>query len=342
LLYRLSYLGASLPVTGRGSVTETDPPDNAEGIRARPLGFPGKVRNDASFRTGLAAGLLMSSAAASLAAQPAPAPKATPLVRSPGNADWAATLAEARSRASGEQKLVYVEFARQACGNCQRMDELLYPAFDFEALLVPMVPIKLDLDSGEGNALAVRYEIEDAPAVLITTPEGRLVFLMQGFRNAPDFYAHVHQDLDAYRRFARKVEAQNVAKLTAREALDTGRDLLDRHDPAAALPRLERVGMANDATTAMRDDALELAAAAELELGNPASSLRTIQKLISSTKNPDLRERAELFRAQIPLSQGKSAEALELFEAFRQAHPRSRYAARVDAIIQKLQESKPR
>jgi hypothetical protein len=286
--------------------------------------------------------MLVIAGASALPAQPVPSATPTPLVRSPGNAEWAVSLPEARQRASAQQKFIFVEFDRQGCGNCQRMDQLLYPAFDFEALLVPMVPIKVDLDSPEGQAFALRYEIDEAPSVLVVTPEGRLAFLMQGFQNAPDFYRHIHEQLDAYRRFARKIDAQDVAKLTAPEALSSGRELSQRRDPAAALPRLQRVGRAPGGTDAMREEALELAAAAELELGNPAAAQRTIQKLISSTKDPARQERAELFRAQIPLSANNPAEALKLLQDFRKAYPQSAYTAQVDAIIQKLQEARPR
>ena len=87
---------------------------------------------------------------------------------------------------------VYLEFDRADCGPCQRMDALLYPAFDFEALLIPMVPVKLSLESPEGQELARRYGIREAPSILVTTPEGRLVFLMQGFTNTREFYARIH------------------------------------------------------------------------------------------------------------------------------------------------------
>jgi thiol-disulfide isomerase/thioredoxin len=291
-------------------------------------------------RFSLAAALLLGAAAALLGQTP-PVPPRTPVVRSPGNAEWARDLADARRRAGEQKKLVYVEFEQQDCGNCRRMDALLYNALEFENLLVPMVPVKIDLGSVEGRQLAERYEVAEAPSVLILEPGGRLVFLMQGFQSAPDFYAHAHQDLDAYRRFARKVEAQNVPKLSAAEALDTGRELLQRHDPDAALPRLERAQRAPGATKQAREEALELQAAAELEAGKPASSRQTIDKLIATTKDEDRKERAELFRAQIPLSEGNGTEALKLYQAFKKSHPQSRYIASVDAIIQKLLDSKP-
>ena len=271
-----------------------------------------------------------------------PAPTRTPVVRSPGNADWAQNIAVARDRAAKEKKLVFIEIDDRECGNCQRMDALLYPAFDFEALLVGMVPVKIRLDSFDGKTTAHRYEITEAPSILVVTPEGRLVFIMQGFQTAPAFYQHIHHDLDAYRAFEKKINAQVVAALPAAEALETGRQLFLARDSRAALPRLERVGKAPDATGAMREEALELTATAQLDLGQAAASRQTIEKLMATTNDPDRRERAELFRAQIPLSEDKPAEALALFQAFQKAHPQSKYANGVDAMIRKLQEQPAR
>jgi hypothetical protein len=223
LLYQLSYLGACLPVTGRESVAERDRPDNAAGIRARPGAFPDKMQKSSFVRSRsflgstLAAAILVSPAAVALPqATPPPAPAATrtPAVRSPGNAEWAANPSAALVRAAKEKKLVFIEFDGHDCGNCKRMDALLYPAFDFEALLIPMVPVKVNLESPEGKALVSRYGVGETPSILITTPEGRLVFLMQGFLNTPDFYSHIHQNLDAYRHFASKVDNQDVVKRT--------------------------------------------------------------------------------------------------------------------------------
>src|SRR5262249_18022243 len=204
------------------------------------------------------------------AQQPAAPP--TPLVRSPGNAEWADSSESARSRAAAEGKFVFYEFDRPKCGTCTRMDALLYPAFEFEALLAQMVPVKLSLESAEGGKLALHFGITDTPAVLVTTPEGRLVFQMSGFSSAEDFYSHIHADLDSYRKFARKVAAQEIGKLGAREAYDTGVALYQRSDPGAALPRLKRAISAPDATASIRDDARELLAAVELDLGQTAAS----------------------------------------------------------------------
>jgi tetratricopeptide (TPR) repeat protein len=293
-----------------------------------------------------AAVALFALAAAPGAAQqtPAPTPVTAPAgpVRSPGNADWAANVNEARSKAGSESKLVYYEFDRPGCGDCRRMDALLYPAFDFEALLIGMVPVKVSLESPDGKELGEHYHITDTPSVLITSPEGRLVFLMQGFTTAADFYRHAHTDLDAYRKFALRVDGQDIAHLSSEEAYKTGRELYARLDYQAAVPRLKRAATAPDATPALRESALEGLAAAELELGQLRQARDTIDQVIATTKDSAQLERAELLRAGIPLAQGNPAEALALYRKFEKDHPKSKYLDQVRSFIARLEAAEPR
>ena len=294
----------------------------------------------------LVAGVLAAlPAMAQDAAPQAPPAKTQPEVNrpvtSPGNADWAASVEEARKRAAAQKKLVFYEFESLDCSDCQRMQALLYPAFDFEALLVGMVPVKVRYDVGESKPLQELYGIATAPSILVTTPEGRLVFLMQGFKDAPDFYAHVHRDLDLYRQFAKKLAASDIAALPANEAFQIGRELYARKDPRAAVPYLERASVAPDAGQNVRENALEGLAAVQLELGDSAASRKTIEKLIATAKDSDQKERAELFRAQIPLSQNDPEEALALYRKFVKDHPNSKYVETVQSFIARLSPAAP-
>jgi tetratricopeptide (TPR) repeat protein len=297
----------------------------------------------------LLAALATVFAAGSAAAQQTPPPASAPSaiadskapVKSPGNAEWAQTAEEARKRAATDSQLVFYEFDSPGCDDCIRMQRLLYPAFDFEALLIGMVPVKLRYDFPEAKPLQETYGVATAPSILITTPEGRLVFLMEGFKDAPDFYAHVRKDLDLYRQFAKKIDAQDVATLSANEALATGYELFARKDPKAALPRLKRASVAPNPGAGVREGALENLAAVELDLGDAAASRKSIDQLIALTKNPDQKQRAELFRAQIPLSQNKPEEALALYRKFVKDHPDSKYVERVQSFIVRLSPGSP-
>jgi tetratricopeptide (TPR) repeat protein len=289
--------------------------------------------------------VLLGIAAAARAQTVSPSP--TPvhegrLVKSPGNAVWAPDIAAAHQRAAADGALVYHEFTRKNCGGCARMQALLYPAFDFEALLVGMVPVLVDMDTPEGQRLAERYRVEEPPSVLITTASGRLVFLMQGFQDTPDFYAHVHADLDAYRKFARTVDGQDVAHLPAEEAFRTGQQLYARFDFEGAAARLARAADAKDATPAIRASALQGLAAADLELGRTAESRRAIDRLIATTKDPKQKQNAELFRAQISLVENKPQEALAAYRRFAKEHPDSPYLDEVKTFIARLEGGTPR
>lgn len=298
------------------------------------------------FRAILGAALL-SAAAVARAQNAAPEPSPTPVhegrqVRSPGNAVWAPDINAAHQRAAADGAFVYHEFMRKNCGACSRMQSLLYPAFDFEALLIGMVPVLVDLDTPDGQKLAERYHIDDAPSVLITTASGRLVFLMQGFQDAPDFYAHVHTDLDQYRKFAKVIDAQDVAHLPAADAFKTGQQLYARFDFEGAAVRLARAADAKDATPAIRASALEGLAAADLELGKTAESRRAIDRLIAATKDPAQKENAELFRAQISLVENKPQDALAAYKRFAKDHPDSPYIEKVKTFIARLEGGTPR
>lgn len=286
--------------------------------------------------------IALASAVAGLVAAPCLAqepvhPDPNRPVASAGNAVWAATYDAARKLAAGANKLVFVELdGGSECGQCQRMDTLLYPAVDFEALLISMVPVKVLIDSAEGKELAERFSIDQTPSVVITTPEGRLAFLMLGFTNAPEFYQHVHADLDAYRKFARRSEAQDIAKLPAQEALETGVELYQRSDPGAALPRLKRAVSAPGAAPALREEAREQLAAVQLELGQTAAARATTEALLKTTRDPARRERAEIFRAQLPLHEGKPELALKLLQQFVRDHPKSPHSKQVQQLIDTL------
>jgi tetratricopeptide (TPR) repeat protein len=288
-------------------------------------------------------------AVSSLFAGPAAAQQATPApdesgraVTSPGNARWAPDAEAARARAAADQPLIYYEFVSQGCGDCRRMQALLYPAFDFEALLIGMVPVQLELASPDGARLAERYGITAAPAVLITTSAGRLVFLVQGFRSAPDFYSHVHKDLDTYRKFARTVDDQDVGKLSAEEAYTTGKELYRRYDFAAAAARLERASTAPAGSADLREKALEGLASAELELERPARARKAIDRLLAMTKNPERKQTAELFQAQIALAEQDPGHALAIYKKFEKDYPKSPYLEKVRSYIARLEAAAPK
>ncbi len=306
--------------------------------------MPNQVRLRRLLPRLLGAGFVAAAAIGQEATPPAasPNPEANRPVQSPGNAEWAPDVAFAKKRAAAQKKLVYYEIGGETCGDCRRMQGLLYPAFDFEALLIGMVPVQVKLESAEGQAIGERYSITETPAVLITTPEGRLVFQMQGFKDAGDFYRHAHKDIDAYRKFAAVVDAQDVKTLSAEEAYSSGRALYTRLDYDGAALRLQRAADAPGATPELKESALMGLAAAERQLGHIGAARGTARKVVATTKNADQKERAELFLAELDLTENKPGDALVAYKKFVKDHPKSPYLEKVRGFIAKLEAAAPK
>jgi len=245
----------------------------------------------------------------------------------PGGADWAKTYSEAAARAQKESKLVFVEFDGPSCGNCSRMDALLYPATQFALTIVRTVPVKLEIGKGEALELQKRYGITTPPATLVLSPGGALVFRLEGFDNPGSFYEHLAESLKEWDALNLRIvrEAQTIEDPKAE--LEIGAQLYRRFDPQGALPRLERAAASPTAAPDVRDAALAYLASARLELGDVVGSKAAVEKLLQSTKNPVALEKAELFRAEIAIAGGDRAEAARRLDRFLVRHKDSKFAA---------------
>jgi thioredoxin-related protein len=284
--------------------------------------------------TRIATALLAAALSAAAQAQDPPAPAGG--AAGPGNVAWASTVDEARVRAENESKLVYVEFEKTTCGHCRRMDALLYPALDFEMLMTHMAPVKVNIEKPETSELTKRYGIQDVPAVLVMTAEGRSVFAMQGFASAPEFYREIYRAMDDHKALEKRLESQDINNLTPAEALQTGMELYKRSDPGTALPRLRRAATAKDSTAAQREGALELLARSQLDLGQNADAEATLQKLRTTTKDPVRRERASLLWAQVPFADNRPEEGVRRLQQFLKEYPKSAEAPGVQEMLDKL------
>jgi Thioredoxin-like len=250
---------------------------------------------------------------------------------------WSSGYAEAREKALREDKYVFIEFTKKDCGPCQRMDQLLYPAFDFEALLLRMVPTKLDLDAPEGAALGRKYGVTDAPAVLILSAEGALAFRMVGFLNAPDFYSHALHDVHEYDLFKLRLRNESLHLDDPREELALGEELFRRFDSARAAPRLQRAASARNAPRDVHEEALAYLASAQLDLGLPEKARQSAETLVRTAKSADRREQAELFLAQVDASEGKTKAAYDRLVRFKKEHPKSPHIAEANRFLSRFE-----
>ena len=301
----------------------------------------------------IAAALLAASFAGPAAAQKAspapppsaptsaPAPATTPAPDTPGRAVWSKTYDDARQNAKAQGKVVFVEFTQKKCGNCFRMDGLLYPSANFEMALLRTVPVKLDFGGAEAVALKNRYQINDTPAILVVSPGGALIFRMVGFDNDRAFYTHLHNSMTDWDRLNLKLVHEPETIHDAKSQLQLGMELFRRFDSEEAIPRLERAASPKS-PAAVREQALAYLASAQMERERFAEAGATVDTLLRITKNTGQREKAELFRAQLALAQGKRDEARREFQAFLTRHPASKLKDQAKMYLDQMGSDQPK
>jgi tetratricopeptide (TPR) repeat protein len=283
-------------------------------------------------------------AAAGAAPPSSPAENAPPpgnIPEGPGKADWADTLSHARERANREGRVVYVEFFEKSCGNCSRMQGLLYPAVNFEMMLLRMVPVRIDRLSPEGAALAERYGVTESPAVLILSSGGALIFRVDGFDNPGEFYRHVHDSMTEWDRLHVKMIHEPEFRDDPKQELALGAELLRRMDPEEAAPRLERAARSKTADAATRDFALTGLANAQYRMKRFPEARTTLDEVLRTSSNPAVREQAELSRGAIAIAEGNREEARRTIAAFLREHPESKLAANARHMLTTIPAEAP-
>ena len=198
-------------------------------------------------------------------------PRRQPSVRSPATPRGRKTpLKRRREPLREEADLLRVR--RPGCGDCRRMQALLYP-----------VRLRGAADRygsrAAGHRLGRRQTAGGtvrnprSPRRVITTPEAGSCFSSR-LQGRADFYGHVRKDLDDYRKFAQRIEGQEGRDAVGRGSPRDGPRALcaPRHRGRAPASQARQRGAQSQ--TGVRESALEGLAAAELQLGQTAGDAR--------------------------------------------------------------------
>lgn len=108
------------------------------------------------------------------------------------------TLAAALEKAGQQDKLVLADCYTDWCGPCKYMAENIFPLADVgEYLNERFICIKIDMEKGEGPALAVKYGVEAYPTFLLLNADGTLRHtVVGGSPSGEEFIAKVKEGLD--------------------------------------------------------------------------------------------------------------------------------------------------
>ena len=106
--------------------------------------------------------------------------EAKAITSEPGVVFYDLTLDEALKKAKNEGKCVLIDCNTKTCGPCRRMDKEVFPQEKLGKFVNErFVPIKKDMEEGEGIEIAERYNIQIYPTLLVLLPnaakEGEIV-----------------------------------------------------------------------------------------------------------------------------------------------------------------------
>jgi len=89
---------------------------------------------------------------------------------------YAGSFQNAKTKASTEGKLFFVEFYADWCTPCKWMDKTTFKDDKVVTILNDnYVPLKMDIESIEGSDLKKQYEVRMLPTILIFNSQGRMV-----------------------------------------------------------------------------------------------------------------------------------------------------------------------
>lgn len=102
--------------------------------------------------------------------------------------DWNTRWSEAQEHARGQNKLIFVEFGREQCGNCRALVGSAVPHPEVAALLNShFVALASDCDDPEDEILALAEHMPDAmslPFVILADAQGRFLAGSEGAQSA--------------------------------------------------------------------------------------------------------------------------------------------------------------
>jgi len=296
---------------------------------------------------------LVVSAALSLAApkKKTPTPAATPaaaaaaasekgsaVARPAGNeVFWVRTFDEAVATAKKNNGRILIEFTDARCGDCLRLESLVVPSTSFYVLTRDKVPVQIDRSTPEGAKLAQRLGVSALPAWVIVTPDLLLCGIQVGSTNQSGFFSTFAKSEESWAAYEKKLTRLETESANEDLAFDVAQETFKRGGDTLAEPRFRKLAT-GAAKPELREQSLAYLASIELDAGRVEEAGKDLDTLLQSAKDPALREKAELRRADVDIARGRHDLAVKRLAAFKKTHPSSPLVKDVDAILAALKQ----
>jgi predicted negative regulator of RcsB-dependent stress response len=291
--------------------------------------------------------LLLAALVASETPQPAAAGTPPPLVSTghaePGAAGlevfwahaWDEAVEWARKIPNGR---ILIYFADEDCAECSRMEALIIPTTSFYAFTRDKVPVRIYRSTAEGKRLSERLRVTDVPTWILVTPDLVVSGMQVGSTSQLgwiDTFIRAEAGWAGYRKTLAD-EAANPSEPAL--VFEAAKATYQRGGDDLAEPRFKRLIAAKSTSAEIRERSLAYLASIEMDAKRIPEATKHLDELLRIAKDPTLRERAELRRADVEIARGRHDLAIHRLEEFKKAHPLSPLYKEADALLDLLKK----
>lgn len=255
---------------------------------------------------------------------------------------WAATVDQARESARGmKDGRILLFFTDPDCGECSRMLKIIAPSTSFYSFTRDKVPVPVPISTPDGLKLAQRMRVVGVPTWIVATPELLECSRQEGVTTQMGWVNAFVAGERSWAEFKRAQAAESANPGDDAAVYEVARQLFQRGAREQAEGRFRRLAADPAATPAIREQASAYVASIDLDAGRFDEATRILDDLIANAKDPQLRERAELRRADVEIARGRRDLAAYRLREFQKAHPASPLVAEAKAVLDALQGKAP-
>jgi len=251
---------------------------------------------------------------------------------------WEEAVGAARQIPDGR---VLIYFGDDDCGACRRMEALVIPSTSFWAFTRDKVPLYLKLGSEDGKALAAKLRVRQAPTWVVVTPDLLVCGGQAGPTSQMGWVETFTRSEASWVDYRRLLERETQDPADAKVVFDVARETFRRGGDRIAEPRFERLANDPKAPPDLREQSLAYLASIELDAGRPDRADGYLDRLLAVAKDPVLKQRAQLRKADVEIARGRRDLAIARLQGFKKEWPGSPLVAEADALLQALAAAKP-
>ena len=221
------------------------------------------------------------------------------------------------------------------------MAKIVYGTASLRAFNRAKVPVSVDRASPEGERFATRFGVRNLPAWLVLTPDLLLCGKQEGAASQSTWVERFVAEEADWNAFLKSLEDEKKAPADPAVVFAAAEGAYRHYGETMAEERFRRIAENAKAPAELRDRSLAYLASIALNANRLDDAERSLNRLVATSKDPALVEKAELRLADVALGRGDRKKATERLKAFLEKHPSSPSRPQAEALLKAVEAARP-